>query len=532
MDELVKIGLVGTSRHALAGVVDADHPADAILATLQIEDRERLFLLNAGVRALYDRCGRTPVEDISSPPPAPAERQPVVSAEVVGLLQQAMATDPPDVFVEFLCHLKAIGRLLPPELLPQVLSTGASEIRKHVIPVLGERGRWLAELNPEWRWATGAVANAVDNRDGLSRLWDEGRIEERCQALTAFRRLDPSEARRWLEEAIGKEKADHRARLVAVLSTGLTSEDEPLLESLLDDRSEQVRRAAAACLTRLSNSALAKRMIERANGIFSMQKQGLLRKSPRLVCNPPEEIDAAWVRDGVPAKPPAGRGKRAVWTEAVLAAVSPTSWCDRFGLQPAELIQAVANDEFADSVLVGWTHAAVTFVESDAACGAWLFPLAEYWLAAASEGQDKTAASAIELLQDVLPKLSPADAELVFSRILRYVSSGREHISLMLLSALPRPWGKKAAAEYLAALQSICRRPASAHVYQWCTTLKTAAIALPCDAFPAAIEPWGLPDSEQEDAACQAIRREIDKFADIIRMRSSFYRNADANTHS
>lgn len=529
MDELTRIGLVGTSRHTLAGVVDAEHPADALLAGLQVDDRERLFLLNAGVRAIYDRCGQTPVEGVSSPPPAPAERQPHASAEIVGLLQQAMDTDPPDVFIEFLDHLRAIGRLLPPELLPQVLSTRASDIRRHIIPVLGERGKWIAELNPEWRWALGAVADDGGyDQDRLAQSWDEGQIDERCEALRAFRRLDPSEALRRLEEAIGKEKADHRARLVETLATGLSSEDEPLLESLLDDRSEQVRRSAAACLARISGSALAKRMIERADGMFSMQQQGLLRKSPRLVCTPPEEIDAAWTRDGVPAKVPAGRGKRAVWAEAVLAAVPPTFWCGRFGLQPAELIQAVAKDEFAEVVLVGWTRAAVTFVESDAACAAWLYPLAEYWLAAASSSQSAPGVNAVELLQTVLPSLSPGDAELVCLKILNQNFAGHEHILLALLSALPRPWGKKAAAEYLATLQSICRKRATALLYQWGATLKTAAIAIPRDTFTAALEPWELPDSDQEDAACRGFGREIGKFIDIVRMRTRFYRDADA----
>ena len=523
MDELAPIGLVGTARHAAAGAVVGEHPADAILAALRLDDRERLFLLNAGVRAVFDLCGRTPTKGISPPSPSPLETRSCASPKVVGVLQQAMDADPPDLLVEFLGHLKMIGYLLPPELLPLALATKKRGIREQLRPVLGERGRWLAQLNPEWHWATKAVAGDADaDRDSLVRQWDDGNIDERCRAMETLRRSDPSEARRWIEEAIGKEKAESRVRLLETLAMGLGPQDETLLESLLDDRSEQVRRAAAACLARIPGSALARRMADRACSILSAQKKGLLRKSPRLVCNPPEEIDAAWVRDGVPAKVPTGQGKRAVWTEAVLAAVSPTLWCEQFGLQPAELMQAIAKDDFAEAVIVGWTRAAVVFAEPDTPCAAWLLPLAAHWLAATST-KKAMHADVLGHLQALLPRMSAAEAESLLLRVLREASAVQGADALVLLEALPRPWSTTFALEYLAAERSILQRPVSPFSYRWAETLKLAGYTIPREAFAAALEPWHLPDTDPNDYATQAIARATNAFTETIQARRRFY---------
>jgi hypothetical protein len=524
MDDLARIGLVGTARHALAGVVDGEHPVDGVVAALRIGDRERLFLLNAGARAVFEQCGHIAANGYSPPSPSPPETLPWASQKVVGLLQQAMDADSSALLVELLGHLKTIGRLLPPEVLPHVLPTKSREIREKLRPVLGERGRWLAQLNPEWRWAAdGLVGDSDVDRGSLSRQWEEGSIDERCRVIEVLRRTDPSEARRWVEEAIGKEKADHRVRLVETLAIGLGSEDESLLESLLDDRSEQVRRAAAASLARVSGSALAKRMVERACGMLSAQKRGILRRSLRLVCHAPEEIDAAWVRDGIPAKPPPGRGKRAVWTEAVLAAVPPRLWCDQFGLTPAELIQAIAQDEFADAALVGWTRAATAFAECDAACAAWLCPLAEYWLSAVCGKQDKASSDALERLQALLPKMPAAEAEAVLLGTLRRASSGQVAGAASLLTTLPHPWSRTFSVEYLAAVRSVLLQPASLGAYPWLSTLKLAGYAFPRDSFAAAMEPWRLADAPKDEYAAQAIGREIDAFIETIRIRQSFY---------
>lgn len=524
MEQLTQIGLVGTSRHAISGVADAEHPADAMLAALTLEDRERFFLLNAGVRAVFDRCGYTAVAGCSPLSPSPPETLPCASPKVVDLLKETMQIDQLDVFVEFLRHMQATHCLLPPELLPDALSIKSGEVRKHLSPILGQRGRWLAAMNPEWQWATRvAAADIAFDRESLARQWEEGNIGERCQAIQTLRRSDPSEARRWIEAAIGQEKAENRVRLVESLAIALGAEDEPFLESLLDDRSEQVRRASAACLAKLPGSALAKRMAERAAGILALQKPGILRRSPRLTCNAPEEIDADWVRDGVPAKTPAGRGKRAVWTEAVLAAVPPGMWQEQFSLQPAELIQAIVKDDFAEAVLVGWTRAATTFAESDAACEAWMTPLADYWLASIGEKDDPTGSNALGYLQELTPRMPVQDAEALLSKILKQTVAKKVPGALSLLAALPRPWSQPFSLEYLTTVRSVFQQPPDLSIYPWTSTLKLAGRALPRDAFAAALAPWSVGGAEVQEHASQAMAREVADFTETIRIRQRFY---------
>ncbi len=532
MEELARIGLVGIARHPVAGVMDGEHPTDAMVAALRIDDPERRFLLTAGARAVFEQCGHMGTRGFSPPPQSPPETLPCASSRVANLLEQAMGADPPYLLVEFLNHLRAIGCLLPPESLPQALSLKKRDLREGLRPLLGERGRWLARLNPEWQWATTDQPGSDDvDRASLTRQWEEGNLDERRRALETLRGADPPEARRWLEATIGKEKADHRARFVESLRIRLESEDEPFLESLLGDRSEQVRRAAASCLAKLPGSALAQRMTERAGGMITLQSRGVLRKSQRLVGNAPEEIDAAWVRDGIPAKPPAGRGKRAVWMETVLAAVRPGFWCDRFGMTPSELIEAVAGDDFADAVLIGWTRAVTALADSDATCAAWFGPLATYWTSAVGK-LEKAWREALEHLQALVSQMPAGEAEGLLPRLLQHGFPERVSSAMSLLESLPKPWSESFGFWCLSTMRSVLPKPVGANTYSWLNALNVAAVALPRDCFSAALEPWLLPDSNQAHPAAGVVGREIDAFTETILMRQRFYGDVFETTAS
>ena len=519
MEDLTPIALVGTARHAASGVADAEHPADALVAALPPDDRERVFLLRAGARAVFEHCGRSATEAIA-PPPAPPESRPVASQRLVGLLQNAMASESRDLFIEFLRQLEATGLLLPPELLPQALGIGDAAIRERLLPVLGERGRWLSRFNADWRWVTAGIGElSTGDRAGLARLWDEGDARERCHALQTLRRSDPTHARDLLQAAIDKEKPEQRVRLLETLAVGLCADDEPLLESRLDDRSEQVRTAAAALLARLPGSALARRMRLRAEVMLTVNSAGG-GNTLRLSCRPPEEIDKAWVRDGVPAKAPTGRGKRAMWTEAVLGMVPPSLWCEKFAASPEQLIAAIAEDTFASAVLVGWTQAAGALAASDAPTAAWLRPLWDHW---ADLGGNTTADQRVERLQRLLPAMQPGDAEAAILPMLSSGSARENNPIFVLLPQLPRPWSVSFGQNYLAAVRTMLKRQSDVLAYRWAGTFFAAGRALPTECFAAALAAWDVAKSAQGDWHNRAAAREFEKFTDTIRTRQSFY---------
>ena len=121
--------------------------------------------------------------------------------------------------------------VVPPDLLPLLLSFKDAEIRRRLVAVLGERGAWLCRQNPDYAWALTATAEQTTcDALELKLRFDEGTIEERCQALEAMPTMDPDGGRDWVEAVLPREKHGNRVKLLKSLRTGLSDRDEPFLE--------------------------------------------------------------------------------------------------------------------------------------------------------------------------------------------------------------------------------------------------------------------------------------------------------------
>ncbi len=183
MDELVKIALVGTAKHPQGGR-GLVTPADELLAPWQNEPPEGLLLLQAGVQAMIEQAGH---EAAALPPPvsaAPPDDAPAGSPRLVGLLQNALASDANELLKEFAGLLQSSGLRIPPDLLPAVLDVQDPSLREAVLPVLGERGRWLSRFHPSWAWATQGVGSlSTADLGALKRQWDDGNIATRSAVL-------------------------------------------------------------------------------------------------------------------------------------------------------------------------------------------------------------------------------------------------------------------------------------------------------------------------------------------------------------
>lgn len=524
MDDLLKSALVGTATQPVSP--DSDHPADVAFNGLVI-DPEQSLLLKAGVRAIWRQAGHVPRRNLPALAPSPLESAPALSEKAVAALQTAMTGNARELLPEFLTQLAATGRRLPPELLPEALTPvgRTTDVRNLIRAVLGERGRWLARLNTDWVWAAGEDVAAADVTV-LTRIWEEGSIAERVEAFSRLRTLDSAAARTRLVEIIGKEKADVRARLIDGLSTGLSMDDEPLLEGALNDRSEAVRSVAGALLARLPDSKLVARMIERADAMITAERGGLIRRKLKLVGSPPQEIGKEWLRDGVPKEAPAksGRGKRAVWLETVLSCVPPEHWTTRFEAAPADLVAAAEADDFGDAILRGWTRSSVS---SSNGAAVWRLPLAEFWARRATDAGGKKAdprelTTSAEYLRELIPWLDLSEADRLLSPLLEMSGGGNvERVGtpvLDMLAKLPRPWSAALSRNYLRIAKQVFadQRPRG---YWWANTLPVAAAALAPETLDDAWTSLAGPDN---DATPSPYRHAIDRFHEAIRLRRDF----------
>lgn len=535
MEQLTRIALVGTSRTRIQAR-DFSSPATAMIEALvsggeiPLEPEDHLLLL-AGTDSVCQLAGFTGMGLIPAMQPAPEETCQAGSRQLSGLLQNAFATRETELLIEFLTQLRGSRTLIPFDVLPVALDASDLTIREALLPVIGERGRWLAGLNPQWSWVReGVAALSEQNLNSLKLDFEVGNFALRVRSLGTIRRSDPAMALDWLRSVFSSEKPDHRVRLLSTLQHGLAARDEEFLRECLSDRSSAVKTAAAELMWQLPGSEISQRMQSRAEAMLCAAGEG----SPgtlRLICNPPEQLEKSWVADGIPSTPPEGRGKRAFWATCLLSAVSPDFWTQRFPASPRELIEAIIADTFSDAVAVGWSEAAVRFCRQGESVTQWMPALCEHWVSLASRMEGSGRDKALNQLKLLLPAMDSPAAESVVETMLKSSQESLITDLTSLLSPLKRPWSAGFARNYLATARQMLSRPSSNQNYQWATSLFLAARSIPADCFPEALAEWKLPERAggwHQDA----VSRELEKFNDTIQVRKQFSDSITKNANS
>jgi hypothetical protein len=388
-----------------------------------------------------------------------------------------------DLLPEALRLLRDKGLRLPPSLLPRVLNAKPDWLRELLLPVLGERGRWLAQLKPAWAWA--AVAP-----DSLETLWQDDSPERRLAALRLHRRADPAGAREKLRPMFRAFKVDIRVKMVDALAIGLSPDDEPFLEEILDDRDGLVRRRAACLLARLPESAWARRLVQGADSMLARVPNGPLKG--RLLAVPPKRDDEAWRREGIDPDPErySGADKRGRWMVQTLQLVPVQHWVTRFG-EPLEALLASLEDDWKAEVLEGWTLAATVgavpqclpFGEIDHMPALW----DAWWERRHTPVPYKFLVA--QMLSTLARQMRPADAD---PRLCRFLADPHMHPETTLgrvLGETPAPWTERLAESYLETLTQIAE---SLHHGKepprpWLSTLDHAARALPSSHIASAL---------------------------------------------
>ena len=259
---------------------------------------------------------------------------------------------------------------MPAALLPQALELGRRSLalRPLLLPVVGERGLWLAAQREDWRYAAGASTGTDDEA-----RWTDGTIEPRRAFLAEERQRDPRAGRERLGGALSELPARERAELVPSLAIGLGPDDEPLLDTLRNDRSREVRQAAMSLLLRLPSAAHPQRAAARLAPLLRHERT-LLRK--RWQIDAPAEAAEDWRADQVDAARPQHEslGERGWWLYQLVRQVPLAWWTQHTGLSEAELRAWADTTDWAEALLRGWRD--VLFAAPDIA---WCEALLDDW---------------------------------------------------------------------------------------------------------------------------------------------------------
>jgi hypothetical protein len=413
---------IGTARAGPAPAPPAA-PLDALFppapAGQAQPDAETTLWLSLGALDLWERSGFLPPAGAALPAldPAPPERLRACPPRAEAILTLLLrGVHPAGLQAEWLRLLQRHGGHLPARFLPRLFDMAARQpaLRAQLLPVIGERGRWLARLHADWTWAT---AQAGDGEAA----WDTGTPEQRLAALRAWRARDPASAREALGTAWPSEAPEQRAALLPALGINLGLADETFLEAALADRRKEVRTAAQRLLASLPGSQLGQRMLARLLPLLRVEKPWLGKA--RLELGLPEACDAAMRRDGIGASAHPGMGEKAGWLVDMLAAVDPQVWCRQFKRSPRECLLLAESSEFAAVLVRGWALAALRQAEVDGSpeLQDWLQALALWWIGTSGE-------------------LSKAMPDALFDLLAARFHANAGGTALALLEAYPNTW--------------------------------------------------------------------------------------------
>jgi len=508
--QLLKIGTARAGRPpaGLAGPLAALLPADAA-------PPEAVLWLSLGALDLWERSGFVATDQ---PAPAPAHAAapemprpcPPRAQAVLALLLRGL--HPAGLEAEWLCQLHQHGGQLPAHFLPKLLdaATRQPNLRAPLLPVLGERGHWLAHLQPEWSWAAaGADADAA--------LWDTGTPEQRVAALRNWRMRDPRAASAALSTAWSSEPPEQRAALLAVLGTGLGPDDEAFLEAALDDRRKEVRAVAQRLLARLPGSRLAQRMQDRLLPLLRVEKP-LLRPA-HIELTLPAACDAAMRRDGIGIAPRYGLGEKAGWVVDMLAAIDPQTWTRHFDRTPRACLALAEHSEFATVLVRGWALAVQHHAANAPSPGlrAWLRDLTTWWVDAKPALRDAVPDSLFDVVAAHFAQDEDGASSALFDAMSgTWLGDGFQMRLLVRLAAgTQQAWPASLSRRALQRLQTALPvLPDAGH--PWLVRQMLSGLALVLDPATAAASEADLRAAWQPDGEWS---RAVDEFFDLVRLR-------------
>lgn len=253
-NEVASVIQVGTQRATL--------PSVDFLPETAGEKPEKRALVLAGTLEQMRRAGVVGIDSVKPLPTAPLENRRAAEASEAPL-SEALDKKMTPVVLEWADKAKQLRAVLPPALLTAILPL-VKKHREELLPVIGKRGLWLAQLQ------------GLD----ISPSEDE--------KFAAKRTEDPAAYREWLTAEY--EAMDWKERLKAVkqLQIQLSIHDEPILEVALKDRRKEVREAALELLTSQASFKVAHELALLAAPILNWKKSFL---STSLIIEAPERSE-------------------------------------------------------------------------------------------------------------------------------------------------------------------------------------------------------------------------------------------------
>lgn len=251
-------------------------------------------------------------------------------------------------FPEFVQLLTKYAKSLPAKSLPALLDQCVANIDvwRLIQPILGKRGFWLLQQNPDWQVLLPSEKNHSN--------WYLLKGDNLIKAFAAFRTSRPNDARESLIGLWTDYDFKIKTKLLAVFNQGLSLEDEAFLEECLEDKRKGVRQLAATYLATLADTKLVNRLFETVSQCLSI-------KNNALQINLPDELPKSTLKDGIyPSGSKLPGGLKMNWLHQLLARIPFSFWEEKWQFDASKIIRLFAQSGYP-SVVHGITKSLLQF---------------------------------------------------------------------------------------------------------------------------------------------------------------------------
>lgn len=335
-----------------------------LLTRIESDDKESALLAAWAICALWRKAGnKLTAHEKDFPEISAPETSACISDDAASIFD-LISEQPNDrsLMGEFFELAAARKQLIQPGMLPKLFwrFRKEPEMQLKLLPLVGERGRWLARRNGDLRW--------ILIHENVEEAWEIGDHEERLFALRWRREQQPNLAREMLAATWKTESAKDRQAFLEILLVNLSIADEPFLSEILtNDKSSDVRRAAFEMQLRLPDSKLGDELADRAAQILIFDKGDSAQ---------PAKLEAVFPKDFKVAKTDVLNdlelylnqrefGEKAVYLIKLLHSVPPEFWEKRFSAAPAAILRAAERGDWQKALFAGFKSGAANFADID-----------------------------------------------------------------------------------------------------------------------------------------------------------------------
>ena len=354
---LLKTAMLGTNRSSSLGA-PPDKALEPVWRALESAvDPAQSLLQAAAIEHLCQQAGTVPLR--ADPPPAcEPEKKPYVSVAAANAFDDLLRGSFSDLATEWINITRESGLIAKPRLLPTLLAIGNRDpsVRSAISDIVGNRGRWLAEVEAKWPWLDASEEVLDDD------LWKTGTPEQRRRWLQQKLNQNPELAAASIAASWPGDSPDTREEFTRLVALSPHPAHEHWLQSnAVCDRRQNIRQHAMCALMSIEQSAFRQRSLARAASVLKVSKK-LIAKN-QLDCEPPAAFDPDWKQDGLKEKPPTGTGPRDYWLYQILSVIPLRDWAELVG--HAEPMTLKINSDWSETVLRAWQQSAMTHSDTE-----------------------------------------------------------------------------------------------------------------------------------------------------------------------